>query len=371
MPINIFLVPLIIIVGFLLSQKDNRDTRKLYIVICIAVLNFIAAMRSPEWMTDQYGIDSTNYKEYFEEYHEKDWNGMLIDVYLRYFGGEGDGDIGFVIINKIISLFTNSFYVYSLIVNLIFFIPFGKILYRYSTNIYQIMFAFVFFIAMIMVFFYAGARQIFAVGFDMMALIGLLDRKIKKTLVIYAIGISIHFSSILFIIPLVMIWLDVKPNMLKKVHLICLMLFPVVLLFSNQLISYMGNFIGMDKYAKYGDDAAQGGTSTFIIIIELLSLFLFVSIKRMDLIRNETLRNFYVMVPLFTFFAPLIYTNGSMIRISLYFYLFIFLLMPYSIECMFKQKDCKLPYSVAIGVLALYAIYTGYDYYFFWQIAAN
>lgn len=368
MPINIFLVLFIILGGLLLSQKDNKGTRKFYIVICISVLNFTAAMRSPEWMTGQYGIDTTNYEEYFGKYSELGVEGILMEAYLRYFGGEGDGDIGYVLINKVIGLCTNSFYIYSLIANLIFFIPFGKILYRYTTNIVQIMFAFVFFIAMLMVFFYAGARQIFAIGFDMMALMALINKNILKTILLYIIGITIHFSSIIFIIPLLLIWLDLKPKRLKQIHLICILLFPFVLIFPNQLLAFMGNAIGMEKYAKYGEGVSEGGTSTFIFFIEMLSLFCLLAIKEKNLHNNEIARQFYVMTPLFTFFAPLIHANGSMIRISLYFHLFIFFLVPLGIECMFKEKDRKLPFSVAIVSLALYAIYTGLDYYFFWQI---
>lgn len=368
MYINLFLVPFIVFYGFLLSKNDNNCSRKKYIKVCSAILIFVAAMRSPEWMENLYNIDTVKYREYFEEYRNMDWSEILLVAYLRYFGGDGEKDIGYFLLNKVLGSFISDFHLFSLTANLIFFIPFGKCLYRYSSNIFQIMFALVFYIAMIQVFLFGGARQIFALGFDIMALMAMIDKKILRTFVFYILGITIHFSSILFIIPLMMIWFEIKPHQLKMCHLVCFFLFPLVLLFPNQLISFMANFLGMEKYAKYGSGAAQGGTSTFIFLIELLSLFCFVAIKKIDLQKSETLRRFYIMLPLFTFFAPLIHSNGSMIRISLYFHLFLFLLVPFGIECMFKRQNSRIPYTIVIGVLALYAILTGPVYYFYWQI---
>ncbi len=75
------------------------------------------------------------------------------------------------------------------------------------------------------------------------------------------------------------------------------------------------------------------------------------------------------MAPLLTFFAPLIISNGSMIRISLYFHLFLALLVPYAIDCAFAKKDSGIVYAAAIGALSLLTLAGGgIRYYFFWQV---
>lgn len=371
MQINQITIPFIILIGLLYANNDNRRNRLSYILLCSGVLLMIAALRSPEWMTNTYNIDTVNYKEHFESTFDTDmgWDDFLHMFYLRYVQNMDDYDVGFVALNKIISLFTHEFWVYSMVADLLFFVPFGIILYRYTTSTRQIMFAFVFYVALIQVFLIGGARQIYSLGFDLMALLAILDRKRILATVLFLIGVTIHLSSFLFIIPLLMIWYGVKPATLKFLHAICFIVFPVVLMFPNEMIVFMGNTVGMEKYAEYGKSGIQGGSENFIFLIETLSFFFLLAISRKALLANQNIRNFYVMAPLLTFFAPLIISNGSMIRISLYYHLFIALLVPYAIDCAFGKENSGIVYACAIGVLSLLTLSGGgITYYFFWQV---
>lgn len=369
MHINLVLIPFVIILGLFLSGNDNDKNRRLYIVFCSMVLLFVAAMRSPEWMTKTYKIDTFVYQFMFEEAADLSWDEFWATVYERYWLHEGENDIGFVALEKIIGLFTNSFVFFSLIADLIFFIPFGMILYRYSTSIRQIIFAYVFYIALVQIFLFGGARQIFAIGFDMMALLAMADRKTWRAIIFLLLGISIHFSSFLFLVPLLMIRFETNPRILKLLHLACFLAFPVVLLFPTQIIVFMGESIGMEKYANYGNHEIQGGANTFIILIELLSLFCLMAIKRKDLEKNDHMRLLYVMTPFMTLLAPLIHSDGAMIRVSLYYHLFLMLLVPYAIDCLFKEESRRIVYFIAIGALAYMALSGGgIRYYFFWQV---
>ena len=131
----------------------------------------------------------------------------------------------------------------------------------------------------------------------------------------------------------------------------------------------MGESVGMEKYADYGRGTIQGGTTTFIFLIEMLSLFCLVAIQKQNLIRNATIRLFYTMAQLLTYFAPLIRSNGSMIRISLYYHVFLVFLVPIAIDCITNQSNRNLMYYIAIGVLAFLTVSSsGMTYYFYWQI---
>ena len=370
MRINLILIPFVIILGLLLSNNDNAKNRRLYIVLCSMVLLFVAAMRSPEYMTNTYRIDTLNYLWSFENSFDIGWNEFWLSAYQRYFGTkDSEYDIGFIALNKIIGWFTHDFHIYSLIVDLIFFIPFGMVLYRYSTSIRQIMFAYVFYVALVQVFLFGGGRQIFAIGFDMMAFLAMADRKTWRSIIFLLLGISIHFSSFLFLLPLLMIKFKTNHRVLKVLHLVCFLAFPIVLLFPNQIIVFMGESIGMERYANYGNKEIQGGANIFISLIELLSLFCFMAIKRKDLEKNENMRLLYVMTPFMTLLAPLIHADGAMIRVSLYYHLYLTLLLPYAIDCMFIEESRRFVYFVAIGALALMALSGGgIHYYFFWQV---
>ncbi len=369
MHINLVLIPFVIILGLVLSGNDDDKNRRLYIVLCSIVMLFIAAMRNPEWMTLTYHIDTQMYKEEFENVMNLSWSDLFRSIHQRYVLKVGDYDIGYVALQKVISLITHSFTMFSLIADLLFFVPFGVILYRYCTNIRQIIFAYVFFIALVQVFLFGGARQIFAIGFDMMALLAMADRKTWRAIIFLLLGISIHFSSFLFLAPLLMIRFETNPRVLKLLHLVCFLMFPVVLLFPNELIVFMGEAVGMEKYANYGTGEIQGGATTFITLIELLSLFCFIAINRTKLEKNDNIRLLYVMTPFMTILAPLIHSNGSMIRISLYYHIFLSLLVPYAIDCMFGKESRRIVYAITIGALAFLALQGGGTrYYFFWQV---
>lgn len=368
MHINLFTIPFLIILGLLFGQRDTSNNRRWYIILGSTILILVAALRSPEYMTNTYSIDTLNYLDYFEQVFSMDWSEFQRLFYMRYFMGMDEYDVGFLVLNKLISLFTHKFWIYSLLADLLFFIPFGIILYRYCTKSSQIMFSFVFYISLVQIFFLGGARQMFSLGFDLMALLAVIDRKQIRAIIFFLIGMTIHFSSLLFALPLLAIWFNMKPGFLKTLHAFCFIVFPIVLMFPNQMIQFMGSSVGMEKYADYGSNAVQGGSETFIFLIEALSLFTLFAIKREYLLTNRSARVFYVMAPLLTFFAPLIISNGSMIRISLYYHLFLALLVPIAIDCAFGKSGRVIAYIVAISALSLFSLSGGgITYYFFWQ----
>lgn len=369
MHINLFLILFVIIVGLLFVNNDNKKGRRLYIIICSAILLFVAAFRSPEYMTDTYGIDSSSYKYMFESTFDMGWDDFFATAYMRYFGGGSEeAEVGFIALNKFIGLFTHDFAIFSLLADLLFFVPFGIILYRYSTNIYVLIFAFVYYISLIQVYLIGGGRQMFAIGLDMMALLAIIDRKKLRAAIFFFLGLSIHASSFLFLAPLLMVWYGMSAKSLKAIHIICFLLFPVVFFMPNQLIAFMGEAAGKEKYAAYGKSAIQGGTNTFIFLVELLSLFCLIAIKKRDMLRNKSIQVFYVMAPFFTFFAPLIRANGTMIRIALYYSIFLTLLVPFSIECSTSKGNRQFAYTLVIGALSILALIGGgMTYYFYWQ----
>lgn len=370
MHINFLLIPFTILLGLFMGGHDSSRSRMWYIILCSSVLVFVAAMRSPEFMTFTYNIDTMNYKGYFEDAAEMSWGEIWHAVVQRYSGYDNDADVGFIGLQKLISLFTDNFNIYSLIADLIFFVPFGIILYRFTTNMKQIIFAFVFYISLVQVYFLGGARQIFSMGFDLMAFLSIIDKKRLLAILFFLVGVSIHFSSFLFAAPLLMIWFCTNPRLLKALHIVSFALFPIVLMIPNQIIVFMGEASGLERYTAYGEGVIQGGATTFIVLIEMLSLFCLFAISRTAIKNNKKIYYSYVMSPLFTLLAPLIRANGSMTRISLYYYLFLALLVPFAIDSMFDKRQYQtLVYCIAIGSLAVLTISRGgMMYFFYWQV---
>lgn len=368
MYINQITIPFIIILGLLFLNKDNNQIRLFYIIVCSVVLLFIVSLRHPEWMTKAYSIDTLVYKDVFESIFDMSWKEIWEVFRMRYFNGVGDYDVGYIVLNKFISMYTHKFWVFSVLANLLFFIPFGIILYRFTTNIWQIMFAFVFYVSLLQIFFLAGGRQIFAIGFDLMALLSMIDKKRFWSIIFFFVGITLHLSSIIFIIPLLMIWFNIEPHKIKFIHIVCFFLLPVVFMFPNKLVMLMGNVLKMERYVGYGEGTMQGGVGTIIFMIEVLSLFCLIAIKNKNMLINRSIKYFYVMAPLMTLSAPLIISNGAMIRVSLYFHLFLSILVPYAIEGFAGKKNRYFLYCLFIFILSFMTLKGGgVWYYFFWQ----
>lgn len=370
MHINLFLIPFVILLGLFLGQDDTATRRKWYIILCSAVLVFVAAMRHPDYMTEMNAIDTAVYKYNFERIVDMGWSEIWENFIGRYENMDTDrGDVGLKIFSKLISLLTQDFYIYSLIADLIFFVPFGIILYRFSTSMKQIIFAFVFYIALIQVFLLSGARQIIAIGFDLMALLSVINRKDLLSVIFFFMGVTLHFSSFLFAGPLLMIWYGTPPKVLKLSHILCFATFPVILLMPNEIIVFMGNLMRVERYAEYGKNPVTGGASVFILLIEMLSLFILLAVKERDIVKSRTLQIFYVMAPLFTIFAPLTRSDGAMIRVSLYYHLFLVVLFPLALDCMFVRQGRNLAYVITIGLLSILTLKDGGTiYYFYWQL---
>lgn len=368
MNVNLFVLPFVIIMGLLLGSNDSKKNRGIYIFLCCSLFLFFGSMRNSEWFTQTYGIDTASYKFMFENTFDMNWNDFLASVVNRYVYKVSEDDIGFLGLQWFVSNFTHDFQIYSLIVELLFFVPFGILLYRYATSMRQIIFAFVFYVALIHVFILGGGRQMYAIGLDILAVMTIIRGKKCLSIFLVLLGVSIHFSSILSLIPIFVIWLNMGARTLKNIHLTTLLLFPIVLLLPNPIIRFMGNLVSIQKYVDYGMGEIVGGTSTFIILLESLSLFILFAIKINDLNKDVIMRKLYIMVPLFTIFGPLIYSNGSMIRITLYFYIYIVLLFPFAMDVLFKKTYRNLAYIFSICALSLLILKNGGEYYFFWQI---
>lgn len=363
MNLQLVLIVLLSLSALLFSKIQNKDkSRRNYILFGSGLLILSAALRSLEYGAE--GADTMNYFYMYTNISESSFFDVWKLSIARYISGTSEEDIGFLFLEKIISLVTTDFHTFTFIAQLLFYIPFGICLYRYSRSILDLLFAFIFYIALVHSHAMTGSRQFYAMGFGVLFFIFCNDKKYKMAVASLILGMSIHLSLLLVVVPFGLSF--IKPFQLKAIHIILFVMFPIVMMFPNQVIMYMGNLVGSEKYAEYGMNAVAGGTETFIFLLELLSFICLVGIKKIQ-IEEPVIKSLYAMIPCFTFFGPLIYSNGSMIRISMYSYLYLTLLMPIALDGLFKKnkKIAMFVFLVALSLLMLKG--GGHDYYFFWE----
>lgn len=360
---NITLVNFIVVVFLALVFSgigNSEKNKKLYIFFVLLWLLFETAVRGLS-----VGSDTQSYYEMFNNTCRTEWKdilNMFVDTY-RYQANEED--IGFVLLQKIISIFTTNWCVFVFISGLLFYVPLGVLLYRYCKTFWHLTIALLIFVALFQIIPLSGGRQLQAMGLCIISFMYLDQDKYKQAIIFVLIGALIHESCLLCLLPIALSKL--KPNILKTLHAISLMMIPVAVRYVNQLIVFMGETIGSEKYANYGKGFIQGDAITFIILLELVSLFVLIGIKHKDLINNKTLLKFYTMVPCFTVFVTTVYSNGSMIRASMYFHLYIMMLIPYAIDLFFKKSNI-IVYWVFVAFLMFFSFKSsGVSYCFIWD----
>lgn len=362
MNLSLFNVIIVILFTVLFGWNNTVRNRRFYIWSLVIVFLLESSLRSIK-----VGADTISYYYMFKDINNLTWNEIWQSFVVRYFlGAEEESDVGYTMLVYTIRCFTDSFQVFETIRNLIFFIPLGIFLNKYSRNFYQLTFAFLFYAALLHSIPINGGRQILAMGFGIMSFMSLEEGKRNRAIIWLIAGIPFHMSILLCLIPIALSFL--KPKIIKGLHAFSLLLIPAVILNVNSVIVFMGDMIGSEKYAKYGKGVVAGGTATFIILLTLLSIFCYFAFKTETLENNRLQRCMYLMLPPMSFFGPLIHSNGSMIRIVMYFYLYLMLMVPFGIETLFTKDTHRAVYYFMIGALAFLMITSGsHDYYFYWQ----
>lgn len=361
MHINLIIFPLIIILGLFLGISDSPKNRKIYIIVVSIILILQASLRSLS-----VGSDTPNYYYMFFSVQDMTWNEIWEDFVGRYIYNTSEVDVGYTLMQKVIASITSSWQVFVFLAQLTFFIPLGKLLYRYSNKMIQLVFAYVLYVALFHISALSGGRQLYAIGMSIMSFIYFDQKKYLKSILFIFLGTLIHLSCLLSILPLILSKL--KVNYVKTIHLIAFALVPFVIVFVNQIIVFMGTAINVEKYANYGMKDVAGGASTFIALLILSSVFIYFVYKKKDLRFNKSMANFYSMVPLFTFFGPLIHSNGSMIRISMYFHLYLMLLIPFALDKILNGNFRIVVYIIVILTLLILSLRDGgLIYHFYWQ----
>lgn len=361
MDIRILLFFVIVVLGFFLSiGKDTVIKRQSYIYVIISLLVLESGLRSVF-----VGADTIFYYSKFLSVNSLSWGDIWDSFRTVYLEGEGK-DPGFLVFMKIIYLFTSDFNVFLFICALIFFVPLGLVLKHYSTSILQLMFSFSLYIALFNVVALSGLRQQIATGFCFCAFLLLDKSNYLKALLIILIGSTIHISALVF---LLVFPLKLVPVATKTIHALSFFAIPSVMDSSSQIMAWLASFLANDYYSLYAESEFHKGAFVYISLMELLSFFCFIAIKKKIIVKNDKLLLLYIMLPLLTITVPLISLNGAMIRIGQYFTLYMMLLVPIAIDLISKGKERRVLYfGMIVALIFLSLKNSSFEYSFFWQV---
>lgn len=363
MNIKAILFFIIIILGLLLGNGEDSkgQKRKWYVIIIITLLILESCLRNIS-----VGPDTESYYYSFLDIGRQSWQSIFSSFRAAYVEGEGK-DVGYLVLMKTVQLLSYNFNMFLFVCALIFFVPLGILLYRYSSHMLQLVFAFSLYVALFHIVALSGIRQQVATGFSFMAFLQLGKNHNWKAILLIVLGAFVHISVSLFLlVPFIKI---VCPNWVKTIHLFSFATIPFALVFAGPIMIFLASFLVNDYYTVYGESESDGGAYTYIVLMELLSLFCYIAIKKKNIQENSDLGLWYIMLPLATMTAPLISLNGAMIRVGQYFTLYMMLLVPMAIDFMFKSiNNRRVVYYGFIAILLVMSFRSVvFRYYFFWQ----
>lgn len=304
------------------------------------------------------GADTENYIYYFNKYAAMSWDEVLATP----------TEIGFVCLNKLVSLFTENHQVFFGVVAVVTLAMIYPTYRRLCVDASLTIALFCFMSTFVVLF--SGIRQMLAVGIGMLAYE--LTRNKKLVFFILVVGVATLFHTSAFM--LVFMYPLYHAKITKKWMFAVVPGLFVVLIFNRQIFAALGWILR--QFTKYEATISSTGAYTTLILMIAFDVlaFLIPDESRMD---EETmgLRNLLQFSLVLQMFAPL---HSWSMRMNYYYLILIPLLMPKVIQC--KGEKWKQLATVSRHVMVIFflvyfflvnsgsrTLYV-FPYHFFWEI---
>lgn len=357
MDIRPFEFAFIILFGLLCSNYGPRG-KTVYVWSVITMLLLESGLRSV-----LVGNDTIFYFNSFNDMKVTSWSDtyrMFTDTYVH---GTAR-DPGYYFLVKILQIFINDFTTFLLVIGALYFIPLGYIINKYTSRVWECVFAFTLYVALFRVIALSGVRQQIATGLSLIAFAQILRGKNLLAVFFIVLSFFIHTSG-----ALCFAWFGFKllpKKWINKVTYISMLLIPIMYTNANAIMLWFASFTMNDYYQSYGESDMAGGANIYFLLMELLAIGCFLCLRKMT--NNKTVHDFAMNLPLAILFTPLIMLNGSMMRMGQYFTLYLMVILPMAVNTQVPHKKMRdFTLSAMMGVLMYMALKSTTLYYFYWE----
>ncbi len=310
------------------------------------------------------GADTLAYKIYgFDKIVTMSWREVFYRIHLKYIEGASIKDPGYPLLEKVFQIFSTNYQIFLIFIAVIFFVPLGILIYKYSENPYL---SYVIFSTLFYSFFaITGHRQTIATSMVVFGGIELIkERKLIKFLILVAIASTIHASVVCF---LPFYWLSKI-----KINKFTLMLYWIAIgssfIFKGKIMIFLQRIVGYEQYG-ISEKARMG---TFIFLLLLLCIFVTIFYryfleKKHKIEQSYNLKEISVnALFIAAFFSSLVTLNISFMRVVQYYSIFIIFLLP-QCKYVFIKKNRIFFEAVCCVVMIILLIKNNPEYVFFWQ----
>lgn len=342
---------ILLLLYFVYSHKQNNNVTKFITWGCV-LLGLEAGLRHIA-----VGPDTATYYMSFQKTCDSSWQEVLQGFFS---GAENFRDPAFAVIEKLFGTIMPSWQLFLIVVSAFYFYGLWRILTRYIETLEGALLAFVIYLSLFNIVALSGLRQCITTGIAFLLMPLINDRKWKIVIPIAVIGATIHISLlvILALIPLIIL-----PDKIKKTFFfISIILIPIVAVSARSIITYVVGFIANDYYSGYANAVHEDNPIVYVALCTIISIYEFCNYNKYALLENTSF-----IVPcniLMTLAVPLIFLDGSMIRIGQYFTLYMTISLPLILE---RTSYRNLAFFCCIAFLAFRIFISSGKYYFFWE----
>lgn len=334
-------------------KKDEKYNGK---TICVffLLLTIVLCLRRID-----IGVDLQNYKYYFDFVRQLEWNRL----------SEIDIEIGYVLLNKLIGIFTENFQVFIAISALIQIIPIYLLYSKEAKKPYLSVILYVNMSTFVMLF--SGLRQAIAIAIGAIAFRFVVKKKLVSFIACVVLAFLFHQSAIILLVlyPLF------HSQITKKWLWFIMPSITLVFLYNKQIFGFLINFFG-DKYIDLYASTQNTGAYTMIILFAMFLLFSYIMIDEKTIDKTTLgLRNIMVFVVIIQLFAPI---HTVAMRFNYYFIIFVPILITRIIDSPKKQfkQIAQISHIIMVIFFTFYFFYNAYNgsdilqvfpYKFFWE----
>ena len=346
--------------SYLVCKKNNilqnNIVRKNYIIFIMILFIIQSGFRHLA-----VGDDTFAYYEMFEGIKHTSWNDVIRD----FFSGSQTGikDPGYNILQKSFASIIPNFRFFLIAIAILFFTSLGKLFYKYTNSIQEILVA----VALYQCLYYSfmsitGIRQTIATSILLFAVPYLLDKKWLKGAILIILAATQHKSALLFCCFAFLPYIQNSRLLLISAFIG----FIPMLLFGGQIAEFFIEGTQFEQYSNYLNQYEGAGAYSFMVFILLLSACLFFQNRHICMIGAYNYI-FINAIAIALFLTPLTMINPSNMRIVQYYSIFALITLP--LFCtVYNNKVNFNAYEIVFLVLAIYTVcFRHTEYGFFWQ----
>lgn len=329
-------VVIIILLMFLYPMmKKLKKGKFYYCVLAGGLIYILIALKNP------FLGNSDTLSIYYPAFKHVISNDMTF-VFYRYL----EESVIFYPVTKIISMFTTNVVVYYAILEIPIIFAISKLIYKYSKKPWLSFI--IFFMLQYYTFCFIALKHAVAIGFLVLALDALLEKKYKKFFVLTIIATLFHATAIVFLFA----YFVQKLKITRWKIVITFILAMIIILLKDNIFSLIFSIFDSGRYSMYENRRETINLLTFGINLTMF-VFAYVFLRKVDSEENNKEIVLLNLLWTGTIVSILTVVLAEFLRISMYFSISCVILIPNVLK-QIEYKQRNLYTFVLIVILLIY-----------------